>query len=221
MQTSTTATRPAGGGPTRAPHTQRRGEERRRLLLDAAAAVLVEREIDAVSLEDIAREAGIPVTSAYHFYRDRHSVLAALAARYGEAFEQLMRRPLPAHKVRRWEDVIELLTDRAVRYYAVNPTARKLLIDGKAPADIKLADRIHDRKIGTLLEAAISRHFELPVFPGREAVFYNGVEIVDVMLQVSMIRSRRITSFMVRHAKIASIAYLREFLPASLPARAR
>jgi len=197
--------------------TQKRGEERRQRLLDSAAALLARREIADISLEDIARDADIPLTSAYHFYPDKHGLLAALATRYGEAFEQIVTKPLPPAQIRRWEDVVERLIDRAVRYYRENPAARKLLIDGKAPTEIKLADRIHDRAIGSLLEAAIARHFVLPEFPERSDVFYHAVEIVDVLLQVSAIRFGRITPAMVRHVKIGSVAYLREFLSAALP----
>jgi AcrR family transcriptional regulator len=201
--------------------TQKRGEERRQRLLDSAASLLGKREIAEISLEEIARNADIPVTSAYHFYPDKHRLLAALAACYGEAFEQIVTRPLPAAQIRRWEDVIERLIDRAVRYYKENPAARKLLIDGKTPSEIKLADRIHDRALGSLLEAAVARHFVLPEFPERSDVFYHAVEIVDVLLQVSVIRFRRITPAMVRHVKIGGVAYLREFLSSPLPRAAR
>ena len=208
------------GTPVGARRTQKRGEERRQRLLGSAASLLARREIAEISLEDIARDADIPVTSAYHFYPDKHRLLTALAARYGEAFERIVLKPLPAAQIERWEDVIARLIDRAVRYYRDNPAARKLLIDGKTPSDIKLADRIHDRAIGALLEAAIARHFVLPEFPERPDVFYHAVEIVDVLLQVSVIRFGRITPTMVRHARIGSVAYLREFLPSALP-RAR
>jgi len=207
----------APGPPVGARRTQKRGEERRQRLLDSAASLLARREIAEISLEDIARDADIPVTSAYHFYPDKHHLLTALAARYGEAFERIVLKPLPSAQIERWEDVIARLIDRAVRYYRDNPAARKLLIDGKTPSDIKLADRIHDRAIGALLEAAIARHFVLPEFPERSDVFYHAVEIVDVLLQVSVIRFGRITPTMVRHARIGSVAYLREFLPAALP----
>lgn len=205
------------GTPVVTRRTQKRGEERRQRLLDSAASLLEKREIAEISLEDIARDADIPVTSAYHFYPDKHRLLTALAVRYGEAFERIVVKPLPAAQIRRWEDVIERLIDRAVRYYKDNPAARKLLIDGKTPSDIKLADRMHDRAIGALLEAAIARHFVLLEFPERSDVFYHAVEIVDVLLQVSVIRFGRITPAMVRHAKIGSVAYLREFLPSALP----
>ena len=127
--------------------------------------------------------------------------------------EQIVVKPLPAAQIGRWEDVIERLIDRAVRCYKDNPAARKLLIDGKSPSDIKLADRIHDRAIGSQLEAAIARHFVLPEFPERSDVFYHAVEIVDVLMQVSAIRFGRITPAMVRHVKIGCLAYLRELPP--------
>jgi AcrR family transcriptional regulator len=201
----------------REPHTQKRGEERRRQLIDAAAQLLQEREIDEISLNDVAAEAGIPITSTYHFYGDLHSLLAALAVRYGEEFVRLLQRPLPAAKISKWQDVLELMIARSVRYYGANPGARKLLIDGKVPADIKFADRLHDRVLGALVESTLARYFELPEFPERTRVFYHGVEIVDLMLQLSVIESRRITSAMTRHAHLACIGYLRAFLPEKLP----
>jgi AcrR family transcriptional regulator len=209
---TTTAAR--ASSPIAVRRTQKRGEERRQRLLDSAASLLTEREIADISLEDIARNAGIPVTSAYHFYPDKHGVLAALAARYGEAFEQIVTKPLPPAHIRRWEDVVEKLIDRAVLYYKQNPAARKLLIDGKTPSEIKLADRIHDRTLGSLVETAITRQFTLPEFPERTDVFYHAVEIIDVLLQVSVMSYGRITTAMARHAKIACIAYLREFIAA-------
>jgi hypothetical protein len=49
--------------------------------------------------KDIARDADIPVTSAYHFYPDKHRLLTALAVRYGEAFERIVVKPLPAAQI--------------------------------------------------------------------------------------------------------------------------
>ncbi len=198
---------------------QKRGEERRRQLIDAAARLLAQRDIDEISLNDVASEARIPLTSTYHFYGDLHSLLAALAARYGEEFVQLLRRPLPAAKISTWQGLLQLMVARAVRYYDANPGARKLLIDGKVPADIKLADRVHDRVLGALLEATLDQHFELPEFPERQQVCYHVVEIADLMMQLSVIQSHRITPAMVRHAHLACVGYLRAFLPEKLPRR--
>ena len=132
---------------------------------------------------------------------------------------QLLRRPLPAAKISTWQGLLQLMVARAVRYYDANPGARKLLIDGKVPADIKLADRVHDRVLGALLEATLDQHFELPEFPERQQVCYHVVEIADLMMQLSVIQSHRITPAMVRHAHLACVGYLRAFLPEKLPRR--
>lgn len=206
--------------PTAQPsRTQRRGELRRRQLIEATRELLVEREIDDISLEAIARRAGIPVASAYHFYPTRLAVFAATAAQLGSEIADVLRRPLPAARVRRWEDVLTLSIERAVRYYARSPATGRLLIDPKSPAEIKLADRRNDRSLGLLLEEMIGRHFALPAIEDRARVFFHAVEIVDLMFLLSMIQSGRITREMVKHARIASIAYLREFLPRRLARR--
>lgn len=202
--------------PTR---TQRRGELRRRQLIEAARELLVEREIDGISLEDIARRADIPVASAYHFYPTKLAVFAATATQLGSEIAAELRRPLPAARIRRWEDVLTMSIDRAVRYYARNPATGRLLIDPKSPAEIKLADRMNDRSLGILLEEMIGRHFVLPAIRDRARVFFHAVEIVDLMFLLSMIQEGRITRDMVAHARIAGIAYLREFLPRTLPRR--
>lgn len=209
-------TRPAQSR-TRAGWTQRRGEERRRQLIDAACALLEEHELDEISLEDVARRAGIPVASAYHFYADRNAVFAAAASRFGEAFAELLQRPYPSRSVESWEDVMVAAIRRAVRYYSAHPAARRLLIDGKVPPEIKLADRVHDQSLGALLETIVDRHFRLPQFPDRSMVFYHAVEIVDLMFLLSMMRWQRITPKMVEHAIAACLAYLRVFLPGKLP----
>ena len=146
--------------------TQKRGEERRQRLLDSAASLSPSARSRKSHSKNRARGRH-PGHFGVSLLPGQAPPARGLAARYGEAFEQIVTKPLPAAQIKRWEDVIERLIDRAVRYYKENPAARKLLIDGKSPSEIKLADRIHDRAIGALLEAAIARHFVLPEFPER------------------------------------------------------
>ncbi len=197
--------------------TQRRGELRRSALLDAASRLLVTHEIDDVSLEDIARQAHIPVASAYHFYQDRDALFAALAARLSDRIAAIMARPyLPAQR-KDWRTLIKTALRRVTRYYSGDPAARKLLLDGKTPPEIKLAERLRDRSIGALMEGIFEQHFELPAFAGRTTVFFHTVEIADLLLQLSVMQHRRITPAMERHALIACSAYLQTFLPEHLP----
>jgi AcrR family transcriptional regulator len=209
----------AAGVETRTQWTQRRGELRRLQLVDAASELLERYEIDEISLQLVAQHAGIPVASAYHFYPDKTALFIATAKRYSEDFGTILERPYRLARTASWEDVLRIAIDRAVRYYKAHPATGRLLIDGKAPAEIKLADRMNDRSLGALLETVLDRYFVLPRFAERATVFFHAVEIVDLMFLLSMIRSKRITPRMVVHARTACFAYLREFLPATLPRR--
>ncbi len=200
---------------TRGP--QRRGELRRVRLLDAACDLLAVQELRQVSIEDVARRAGIPVASAYHFYPDRIALFTAAARRYGEEVAALLTRPIPARRVRSWEDLIAIQLRRVSRFYRHNPAAQRLLIDPRAPPEVKLVDRVHDRSLSAILEATFGRHFELPRITGRAQIFFHAVEIVDLMLLLSVMQAGRITPQMQRHAWIACCAYLRAFLGPTLP----
>ncbi|MBS0612989.1 MAG: TetR/AcrR family transcriptional regulator [Proteobacteria bacterium] len=205
--------------PERAGWTQRRGQLRREALQEAAARLLKRREIDDVSLEDVAREARIPVASAYHFYKDRNALFVALAAQLSERIAAIIARPYSPAQRKDWHTLIKTALRRVTRHYAMDPAARKLLLDGKTPAEIKLAERLRDQSVGALMEGIFARHFALPTFAERTAVFFHTVEIADLLLQLSVMQHRRITPMMERHALIACTAYLQTFLPGNLPPR--
>lgn len=64
--------------------------ERREQLLDVAKAIVVDRGFHAVSIEAVAREAGISRPIVYGHFHDLEGVLEALVAREGRrALEQL------------------------------------------------------------------------------------------------------------------------------------
>jgi AcrR family transcriptional regulator len=65
-------------------------DQRREQLLDVAKAIVVDRGFHAVSIEAVAREAGISRPIVYGHFRDLEGVLEALVAREGRrALEQL------------------------------------------------------------------------------------------------------------------------------------
>jgi AcrR family transcriptional regulator len=61
--------------------TQERSRRRVEQILDAAAAVVVRDGVEALSTQEIAREAGVPVASLYQYFADKDDVLLALAGR--------------------------------------------------------------------------------------------------------------------------------------------
>lgn len=69
---------------------QARSRERLRALLDAADALLARGGAAAFTAARIAREAGVPVGSVYHYFNDKEAIVEALALRYWGEFAELV-----------------------------------------------------------------------------------------------------------------------------------
>jgi AcrR family transcriptional regulator len=71
-----------GGGPTRGRREgPRKGDLRERAILDAAEALLEEQGVDPLTVEAIARGAGISRASLYFYFGSKQEVLSALVGR--------------------------------------------------------------------------------------------------------------------------------------------
>ncbi len=197
-----------------------KGITRREALVDTAARLLETHSVDDISLKMIADTAEIAVGSAYHFYPNSNEVFAELARRFGRELAGVVAAPYNDDEARSWQSMWCAAIDRAVEIYEKEPAYAKLIIGGQAPSEIKLSDRANDEQIGTLFVDIISQRFEFQDFPGRSSIFFIAVEIVDLVLSLSMIRSGHISEDMAAEAKRASIAYLRTYLPETLPKRA-
>ena len=195
-----------------------RGIERRRLLLESARALLAERDLDQLSLGDVAARAGVPKSSAYHFYADMEALYAALLAQVQEELIEVLSEPLRGH-FETWQDVVSALTKRGAAFYMGNPAARQLQIGPKTPPSLKLYDRHSDIAIAQLYEEHLSSVFELPPIANLSQLFYRAVEIADLMFCLSMLEHGSLTKDMCREAVRAASAYLAAYLPASLPYR--
>lgn len=195
-----------------------RGNERRAILLESARTLLAERDLDQVSLADVAARAGVPKSSAYHFYADIQELYAALLARMQGELIRVLSQPLRGHFAT-WPDVVHALTKRGAAFYMANPAARQLQIGPKTPPALKLHDRRSDIAIARLQEEHIASVFELPPMPNRSQLFYRAVEIADLMFCLSMLEHGSLTKDMCREAARAASAYLAIYLPATLPYR--
>ena len=134
---------------TRRSTLRARGIARREQLLNSARALLQEREMDDISLGDVAEHAGVPKGSAYHFYADIRDLYVSLLADIQKELQQGLGSPIK-HRVNTWQDVVEILIDRGVKLYRGNRAARQLQIGPKTPPEWA-SSRIGDgpgRRIG-------------------------------------------------------------------------
>ena len=210
-------TETADSGATRASRSQARGRQRRGELLAAASSLLEEREIDEISLQDLARAAGIPTGSAYHFYANAGDAFAALTEQIGADLAAVLTEAIPRESLKSWEDVVAVSADRAVAFYAARADARQLLIGSKTPPQYKRSDRENDYLLGGVLRDHIASAFRLPSMEREDEIFFHAVEIIDLFYSLSMLRAGKITAAMADEAVRAAVAYLRLYLPAELP----
>ncbi|NKB35686.1 MAG: TetR family transcriptional regulator [Gammaproteobacteria bacterium] len=197
----------------RSSYTHERGDIRRQELLDAAIRLFSRQEIDQVSFVEIARDAEVPTASAYHFYKNKNDLLAALVAYYHEEVNEFVLRPFPYELVNTWMDVIDQIIERAREYFENRDVARKLFYSGKTPPEIKLLDRKGDKEIGSNIEQILNKHFVMPDIPNNQRVFYILVELIDTIFTLSVTENGTITEAYLEETRRATKSYLKTYLP--------
>lgn len=195
-----------------------KGAARREALLDAAEILLETHDLDKLALKDIAEKASIPVGSAYHFFANSQDLFVALALRFTSLLSATIAKPYSGAATRSWQNLFDAAIDRAAKLYGDHPAYRQLIIGGKSPPEIKLADRKNDEQVGQLMRDVIARHFKLDRFSRDNDVFFYATEIVDLMFSLSVIQNGVIKPAMVSEAKVAGKAYLNQYLPTELHA---
>lgn len=192
---------------TRKRAPQVRGVKRRARLISAARTLLSNHELDSLSLAEIAKHAGVPASSAYHFYSDVRELYAALLSVIETELLAEYRKPL-RKSVRSWPDVIGVLVTKGAQLYAADPAARQLMVGPKSPPDLKMSDRGNDVALGRLYHDHVAAHFRLPTGKDWPRIFFRAVEIIDLMFCLSMIESGNITEEYTQEAVRAAVGYL-------------
>jgi AcrR family transcriptional regulator len=122
-------------------------ERNRRLLLDAARALFAERGLN-VSLDDIARHAGVGVGTAYRRFGSREALIDAL---YDEQVGQIVTLAEEALALEDpWEGLVSFL-ERALALQAANRGFKELMLSSQEGRDHVAAIRKQMRPLGAQL----------------------------------------------------------------------
>jgi len=201
------------------PRTQRRGVERRERLLRAARELIARHPLSSVTYAAVCARAGVPASSAHHFYPDLDAIFRALLDAHRMEMDATLMRPLKARDTRNWQAIVECMVDRAARYHRTHPVGAKLAIGGETPPQIKRIDRDADRERAGFALRIAEDLFVVPRFVDKERVAYIAAELVDTVFTASMLETGRLTPAYVTLAKLAAIGFLGHYLGSNLPAR--
>ncbi len=104
----------------------RRGVKSRELVLDAAERVMAEQGFEAATLARVVEEAGIPMSSVYHYYGSKDGILLAVMERGAERF--FAELPEPDRPGGRPAEHLARVVSAAVRTLEDHPDFLRLLI---------------------------------------------------------------------------------------------
>ena len=104
----------------------RRGMRSRELVLDAAERVMAEQGFEAATLARVVEEAGIPLSSVYHYYGSKDGILLAVMERGAERFFDDL--PIPSRRLGRPATHLATVLSTTARALERHPNFLRLLI---------------------------------------------------------------------------------------------
>lgn len=106
----------------------------RETLLEAAVEVVVESGIEALSLRELARRAGVSSAAPYRHFPDKEAVLRAVATRGFELFDKALARTAKQFEDASALEAVERLGVAYVRFATRQPNLFRLIFGPSAPA---------------------------------------------------------------------------------------
>lgn len=199
---------------------QKRSRERFERLLDVVDEILIDQDLRQVSIHDIARRAGVPAASVYHFFPTKEAASVALADRY---LKQLTEHnhidESELRRITRWQDLIRRNIEDSANFYNEHQVILKLFFGGTVLEEIRTRDVQHIKSISGSHYSVMNAIFEMPYLPDYEIKFSTLWSICDGITMTSYQRHGRVTPEFKQEMIEAALAYCRTFLPEVLPLR--
>ena len=129
-------------------HTRLDPAKRREQILDAAAVLFAERGYDDISIEDIARGAGVTRGLVHHYFGGRNDVYVALIERIGSIREHELRPP-------KGRSARARVADSVSRWLDWTEANRTIWLAAMAPGE-DIADEHVRRVVADLVQRAVA-----------------------------------------------------------------
>lgn len=195
------------------------GIKRREDILHSVSELLEDATCLDISFEDIADNAGLPVSSCYYYFDNKWDVCKTLDQKMHDRLaEQLDLAGDSWSKVTVWPDVLDEFLRRGRGFAEANPIVGELWYRNKVPtAAANSAERNHP--LAENIEALFDRLFVLPEIENRTSIFYVTCQILDSFLG-SLWLSDTDHDWIWREMNLGMRSYLALYLPEDLPRRA-
>ena len=100
-------------------------------------------------------------------------MLAAVASSLADDFIQAYSKPFAPGAIDTWQDLADLMIERAVEMYRNSKVASQIWLSGRTPAQVRLADHVTDRAVSGFLFSIFDSVFVMPEFPTDSDPFFS------------------------------------------------
>lgn len=133
---------------------QARSARRIEALVDAASELLRDREPEAISVRDLAAEAGVPTGTLYQFFDGRDAVFQALALRFLATMPGVLDAALASDRCD-WSNTVGRVVDGFAAMVREHPAIRRLWLSGTLDAATRRLERETDATLAIRLGALL------------------------------------------------------------------
>ncbi len=192
-------------------------EHRLERIRSAAIRLASKRDVNTISIYDIAKEASIAASSVYHHYPNVEALICELMDNVFTDFETILNEAVDSEKVTHWSDINRMIEKSFVDYYRTSPLAQHTLLGQHTYMTVRHADAQNDQILAQKVETIYREHFVLPPLPTDVNIFAVALQVADKVYSMNYREDGNIAPEMEREAIILTEAYLGAYLPQVLP----
>ncbi|OUS30075.1 hypothetical protein A9Q99_06210 [Gammaproteobacteria bacterium 45_16_T64] len=135
--------------------TQKRSREKYDLILATAKELIGERGNDSVSMREIAKQAGLAISSIYQYFPDKNAILEAIMQNYFDKIRELISRFLSDCKtIEDFQNGLSVGMDMFYLLFKQEPALATLWAGIQANTELKELDAEDSRINSTLITEA-------------------------------------------------------------------
>lgn len=175
------------------------------------------RNINNISIYDIASEAHMSSSTIYYYYPNVEALLSTMIDDILSGFFDVVDCVSKLENLTHWKDVNRNLEIKFARYCENNPLAFKSLYTQHQFASVKEKEIENDIKLGNAILKLYDDKFHLPKLPDNKNIFTIALQVSDKLYQSYHDDNGFMYEDIVDEAIILTESYLNYYLPQHLP----
>jgi len=192
-------------------------EQRLERIHNAATSLVSQRDLNSISIYDVAKEAAIAASTVYHHYPNIEALMYRLMEDIFDDFKSVLQDAIVPEDIHHWTDINRMIEQGFVNYYSNNPLVQRILLGQHTYASIRHADAQNDLLLAEYVEQIYRQYFILPELPKDVNIFAIALQVADKVYSMNYRENGNIPNEMAREAIIVTEAYLGVYLPKILP----